>query len=183
MTVISTTLGDITRFEGDAIVNAANRSLMGGGGVDGAIHRAGGPAILAECREITARHGPLKTGDAVATTAGHMPASFVIHTAGPIWSEHSQDEATRLLASCYRRSLDVARGLHCRSIAFPNISTGVYGFPKRRAAVTAIDATSQWLSEAHDPPDRIVFFCFESDNYDLYRQLVEADNPPPTQRP
>ncbi|MGH8914987.1 MAG: O-acetyl-ADP-ribose deacetylase, partial [Acidimicrobiia bacterium] len=129
---------DITTIEVDAIVNAANSSLMGGGGVDGAIHRAGGPAILAACREIVAKQGGLATGEAVITTAGDLPARHVIHTVGPIWGTVSEDEAVTLLASCYRNSLDLARSAKCRTVAFPNISTGVYRFPKELAARTAV---------------------------------------------
>ena len=131
--------GDITRFSADAIVNAANQTLLGGGGVDGAIHRAGGRDILAECRELretTLRDG-LPTGDAVATTAGLLDARWVIHTVGPVWTP--DEDRSELLASCYRRSLDVADSLGAETIAFPAVSAGIYGWPMEDAARIAID--------------------------------------------
>jgi O-acetyl-ADP-ribose deacetylase (regulator of RNase III) len=130
-------VGDITQLQVGAIVNAANATLLGGGGVDGAIHRAGGPAILEACREIRRTRFPqgLPTGEAVATTAGLMPADYVIHTVGPIWGQDPQPE--RLLMSCYRRSIEVARSLALPSIAFPAISTGAYGYPREKAAAAA----------------------------------------------
>ena len=126
--------GDITTMAVDAIVNAANSGLMGGGGVDGAIHRAGGPSILAECREIVARQGGCPAGEAVATGAGDLPARWVIHTVGPIWDEAHAADHDATLGSAYTRSLDVACDLGARTVAFPNVSTGIYGFPKPRAA-------------------------------------------------
>src|SRR4029453_2811220 len=138
--------GDITKIKVDAIVNAANSSLMGGGGVDGAIHRAGGPAILEECRKIITKQGSCKTGEAVITTAGNLPAKFVIHTVGPVWNDgRKAAELDQLLANCYTNSLQLAVDYHCSSIAFPNISTGVYRFPKDRAAKIAVDAVKAFL--------------------------------------
>ena len=140
-------VGDITREAVDAIVNAANSSLMGGGGVDGAIHRAGGPAILAACRQIRATTYPdgLPTGEAVITTAGRLPARYVIHTVGPIYGQHGGDEA-RLLAACYTRSIALAAGENLETIAFPAISTGVYGYPKDEAARVALRAIETALA-------------------------------------
>lgn len=138
---------DITKISADAIVNAANTSLLGGGGVDGAIHRAGGPAILDDCRRIAARQGGCKTGEAVITTAGNLPAKFVIHTVGPVWNAGKNDEATKL-ADCYSNSLHLAAAHLCRSIAFPNISTGIYGYPKEAAAAIAMKTVQEFL-EGH----------------------------------
>ncbi|MGW2033285.1 O-acetyl-ADP-ribose deacetylase [Streptomyces spinosus] len=139
MTVITLVQGDITRQHADAIVNAANSSLLGGGGVDGAIHRRGGPAILEECRALRAsRYGKgLPTGRAVATTAGELDARWVIHTVGPVWS--ATEDRSDLLASCYRESLRVADELGARTVAFPAVSTGVYRWPMRDAARIAVE--------------------------------------------
>ncbi len=162
--------GDITAMEVDAIVNAANSSLLGGGGVDGAIHRAGGPDILAECREIRAEHGRCRPGDAVVTGAGRLPARWVIHTVGPIWSAEQADEHDRTLASAYRRSLEEADRIGARTVAFPNVSTGVYGFPKRRAAGVAIAAVRGYTSGATGI-ETVVFVCFGRGNFDLYTEM------------
>lgn len=157
--------GDITAVDVDAVVNAANSTLLGGGGVDGAIHRAGGPEILEECRAI----GGCDTGDAVVTTGGRLPARYVIHTVGPVWVAHLPEEADRLLTSCYRRSLEEADGLGLQTVAFPNISTGVYGFPKDRAAEVAIRAVR---SHEATSVDRVVFVVFDEENERLYRRLL-----------
>ena len=161
---------DITRMKVDAIVNAANSSLMGGGGVDGAIHRAGGPAILQECREIITRQGSCKTGEAVITTAGDLPARFVIHTVGPIWHGGNNDEA-RLLESCYHKSLKLAVENDIKSIAFPNISTGVYGFPKKQAANIAVHTVLSFMS-TNESMEKVVFVCFDDENLHLYKALL-----------
>jgi len=149
--------GDITVQEVDAIVNAANSSLMGGGGVDGAIHRAGGPDILAECKQIVARQGRLPTGQAVITTAGRMPAGHVVHTVGPIWrGGRSNEEA--LLADAYRNSLALAAEHGCRTVAFPSISTGVYAFPIDRAARIALRTLIDEAPRHHLDEIRMVLF-------------------------
>jgi O-acetyl-ADP-ribose deacetylase (regulator of RNase III) len=173
MTAISTTKGDITEFTGDAIVNAANSHLGGGGGVDGAIHRAGGPSILQQCRLWVAENGLLPTGEAMVTGAGDLACDLVIHTVGPIWAEHDEESAHRLLASCYRNSLDLAAEHECKSVAFPNISTGVYGFPKEPAAQTAIATVEEWVSGSTDL-ERIVFVCFDDENLGIYSGLLES---------
>jgi O-acetyl-ADP-ribose deacetylase (regulator of RNase III) len=151
--------GDLTTQAVDAIVNAANSSLLGGGGVDGAIQRAGGPAILAECRLL----GGCKTGDAKATTAGELPARYVIHTVGPVWRGGAEGEP-ELLASCHRRSLDVARELGARTVAFPAISCGIYGYPAELAAAVAIGTVRE---HAHDL-DLVRFVLFGDDTYDAF---------------
>jgi O-acetyl-ADP-ribose deacetylase (regulator of RNase III) len=163
--------GDITKIEADAIVNAANSSLMGGGGVDGAIHRAGGPAILEDCRKIIARQGKCRTGEAVITGAGKLPAQFVIHTVGPVWNGgHKKEEL--LLASCYANSLKLAQQNGCRIVAFPNISTGVYGFPKDKAAVIAVKTVKEFLSQ-NDQPQKVIFVCFDDDNFKIMNELLK----------
>lgn len=166
--------GDITKVTVDAIVNAANSSLMGGGGVDGAIHRAGGPAILDECRKIVARQGSCKTGEAVITTGGNLPAKYVIHTVGPVWNGGKKDEAARL-SSCYRNSLSLAEQHSLHSIAFPNISTGIYGYPKAAAAEIAVQTVVNWLKGTST--DIIVYFvCFDEENHQLYRDILDKEN-------
>jgi len=162
--------GDITKLEVDAIVNAANSSLMGGGGVDGAIHRAGGPTILAECREIVARQGRCETGQAVITSGGNLPAKYVIHTVGPVWHGGNNNEP-KLLENAYRNSLKLAVENEVETIAFPNISTGVYGFPKEKAAEIAIKSVTAFLA-ATDQIKEVYFVCFDQENYNLYDQLL-----------
>ena len=155
--------GDITRETSCAIVNAANSSCMGGGGVDGAIHRAGGPEILEECKQIRREELPdgLPTGQAVATTAGRMPSQYVIHTVGPIWGRcGSEEECDRLLENAYRNSLNLAWQLGCRSVTFPAISTGIYGFPAERAARIACRTVREFL---HEHPEMEVTFIFHSE--------------------
>lgn len=172
MTRLEAIEADITTIEVDVIVNAANSSLMGGGGVDGAIHAAGGPAILEECKVIVARRGPLPTGEAVITTAGNLPALHVIHTVGPVWGTVPDEEALDLLASCYRNSLDVAREAYARSIAFPGISTGVYRFPRPLAAETAVQTVRKWVDGSPDALDQVLFVSFDQQNLTLYQELL-----------
>ncbi|AKQ44685.1 hypothetical protein TH63_02065 [Rufibacter radiotolerans] len=162
--------GDITKVAADAIVNAANSSLLGGGGVDGAIHRAGGPSILAECRKIVARQGGCETGEAVITTAGNLLAKYVIHTVGPVWSGGERDEP-ELLAHCYRNSLLLAQHHGLKTIAFPNISTGVYGFPKTKAAEIAVKTVKEFLAH-HALPEQVTFVVFDEENLKLYQKLL-----------
>jgi len=162
--------GDITKIEVEGIVNAANSSLMGGGGVDGAIHRAGGPAILEDCRRIVAKLGSCKTGEAVITTAGNLPAKFVIHTVGPVWNDGKKNEAAKL-ANCYRNSLQLAAANNITTIAFPNISTGIYGYPKNEAAIVAVETVSNWLKE-NLSFEKIYFVCFDDENYLIYENLL-----------
>jgi O-acetyl-ADP-ribose deacetylase (regulator of RNase III) len=155
--------GDITKIKADAIVNAANSSLLGGGGVDGTIHRAGGPAILEECRKIVARQGGCKTGEAVITTAGNLPAKYVIHTVGPVWSGANNKEREKL-ANCYLNSLQLAVENNCKTVAFPNISTGVYHFPKEDAAKISVDSIQQFLSKDHSI-EKVIIVCFDDENF------------------
>lgn len=152
---------DITEVKVDAIVNAANNTLLGGFGVDGAIHRKGGKDILEACKKI----GGCETGEAVITTAGKLPARYVIHTVGPVWFDGNNQEAEKL-SSCYRKALQVAIENNCKSIAFPNISTGAYGFPKREAARIAVNTVVKFL-EQHDQIDHVLFVCYTKDNADF----------------
>ena len=161
---------DITTFTGDAIVNAANTSLLGGGGVDGAIHRAAGPELLAECRVIRARQGGCPVGQAVITGAGRLPTRFVIHTVGPTWVDGRHDEP-RLLANAYRASLQRAVENNVQSLAFPNISTGVYRFPKQLAAEIALRTVMDFSLSAQ-LPTTVTFVCFDEENYHIYRELL-----------
>lgn len=164
--------GDITKVEVDAIVNAANSSLMGGGGVDGAIHRAGGPAILEECKKIVAEQGECPPGEAVVTTAGNLPARYVIHTVGPVWRGGKSGEPEKL-KNCYRNSLRLAVENHCASVAFPNISTGVYGYPKEEAAKIAVAEVSAFLRK-DKTIERVILVCFDEENERLTREQVES---------
>jgi O-acetyl-ADP-ribose deacetylase (regulator of RNase III) len=170
MYIIKVIQGDITKIKADAIVNAANTSLLGGGGVDGAIHRGGGEAILKECMEIRARQGGCKTGEAVITTAGKLPAKYVIHTVGPVWNGGKNNEE-KLLASAYSNSLKIAVENGVKTIAFPNISTGVYGFPKQKAAGIAVATVKDFLSK-NTSIEEVTFVCFDNENYSLYEKLV-----------
>ncbi|MEQ9668528.1 O-acetyl-ADP-ribose deacetylase [Coleofasciculus sp. G2-EDA-02] len=159
--------GDITQLTVDAIVNAANTSLLGGGGVDGAIHRAAGPGLLAECRGLNG----CKTGDAKITQGYNLPADWVIHTVGPVWRDGNHGEDA-LLASCYYRSLELAKDYQIRTIAFPAISTGAYGFPPERAARIAVGTVKQVL-EGNTTIEQVFFVCFSKLSYNHYRQAVQ----------
>ena len=170
---LSLVQGDITEQATDAIVNAANSGLMGGGGVDGAIHRAGGPAILEECKKIVARQGRLPTGQAVITTGGRLKARYVIHTVGPIWRGGNSNEA-ELLASAYRESLKLAAEKGFSSVAFPSISTGAYGYPLDEAAGVAIGAVADFLSGAHTSIKQVVFVLYGRRAYDAYASALRA---------
>ncbi|MEY4934259.1 MAG: hypothetical protein RIS64_618 [Bacteroidota bacterium] len=171
---ISVLQGDITKIEADAIVNAANSRLMGGGGVDGAIHRAGGRTILAECHDIVLRQGGCRVGNAVITTAGRLPAQKVIHTVGPIWNGGNQSQwELNLLSSCYKKSLELCVENGLKTVAFPNISTGVYRFPKDLAAKTAIQTVLTELSNYPDAIEKVIFVCFDAENYELYVQFLK----------
>jgi O-acetyl-ADP-ribose deacetylase len=161
---------DITKLAVDAIVNAANTSLLGGGGVDGAIHRAGGPAILEDCRKIIARQGGCKVGEAVITTAGNLPAKFVIHTVGPVWNGGNKNEEKKL-ADCYENSLKLAAENNIKTIAFPNISTGIYKFPKDKAARISFDTISGFLS-GNSSIDKVYLVCFDDDNYFILKNIT-----------
>jgi O-acetyl-ADP-ribose deacetylase (regulator of RNase III) len=161
--------GDITKIECQAIVNAANTSLMGGGGVDGAIHRAGGSKILEECKKIRASQGGCKVGYAVITTAGNLPAHRVIHTVGPIWNNKGNER--ELLKNCYKSVFKLALENNINELAIPNISTGVYKFPKELAAEIAIEATKDFL-DSHPNFKQIIFVCFDMENYKIYEKLL-----------
>ncbi|QMW06309.1 O-acetyl-ADP-ribose deacetylase [Spirosoma foliorum] len=167
MTTIQAIQGDITKQAVDAIVNAANTSLLGGGGVDGAIHRAAGPELVFECRML---HG-CKTGDAKITKGYRLPAKYIIHAVGPVWRGGQHNEPD-LLASCYRRAMEIATAHNLTSLAFPNISTGIYGYPKDKAAEVAITTIQQCLEQPTSVQE-VLFVCFEADNFLLYQQLLK----------
>lgn len=162
--------GDITKEETDSIVNAANSSLMGGGGVDGAIHRAGGPAILAECKKIVAEQGRLPTGQAVITTGGNLKAKYVIHTVGPVWQGGTQNEA-QLLRNAYLNSLKLAKAKGIQRVSFPSISTGAYGYPVKEAAKVALQAVVDFLNQDTSLKE-INFVLFSDEVYAIYEQTL-----------
>lgn len=162
--------GDITRIEVDAIVNAANKKLAGGGGVDGAIHRAGGSDIMDELDEIREKQGECPTGEAVITTAGDLPADYVIHAVGPVWNGGEKGEP-QLLKNAYLNSLNLAREKKAQKVSFPNISTGVYGYPKQDAAEIAVGAVKGFLEE-NDMPEEVIFVCFDDESYNIYQELL-----------
>lgn len=160
---------DITEIKVDAIVNAANTSLLGGGGVDGAIHRKGGKAILDECVQIRNKQGGCKTGEAVITTAGNLPSKYVIHTVGPVWNG-DKEEKSKLLADCYKNSLNLAVENRIKTIAFPNISTGIYHFPKDKAAEIAVRTVKDF--DKSNEIEKVIFVCFDDENYKIYKDLL-----------
>lgn len=159
--------GDITKLRVDAIVNAANTSLLGGGGVDGAIHRAGGDTILKECQKIRNKQGGCKVGEAVITSGGNLLCEYVIHAVGPKWNKGKSNEE-ELLLSAYLSSLRLCLKYDIRTIAFPNISTGIFGFPKEKAAQIAFKAIKQF-QETPNKIDEIIFVCFDDENYNIYK--------------
>ncbi|MEZ3498310.1 O-acetyl-ADP-ribose deacetylase [Pantoea sp. KPR_PJ] len=162
--------GDITTISVDAIVNAANSSLLGGGGVDGAIHRAGGPEILEECKKIRNRQGGCQTGEAVITTGGTLPARFVIHTVGPVWNGGSQNEVA-LLKRAYQSCFRLAQQHGIKTLAFPSVSTGIYRFPKKRAAEIALEAIRDALAD-NPTLECVTLVCFDQENYEIYAGLL-----------
>ena len=171
-TKLSIVQGDITKQTTDVIVNAANPSLMGGGGVDGAIHQAGGPAILEECKQIVAKQGRLPTGKAVITTGGSLKAKWVIHTVGPIWHGSNRDEA-ELLESAYYECLKLATESELNSISFPSISTGAYGYPVAEAAKIAVSTVVSFLKEQATSIKEVVFVLFDSRTYESYLAALQ----------
>lgn len=174
MNSIKIQLGDITKMQTDAIVNAANTSLLGGGGVDGAIHRSGGPEILEACRKIRNKQGGCKVGEAVITTAGKLPATYVIHTVGPRWNNGNSKEE-ELLQTAYTNSLRLAEKHQINTLAFPNISTGIYRFPKEKAANIAFKTVKQFLQNTTHL-ETVYFVCFDQENYNMYSNLLDSTN-------
>jgi O-acetyl-ADP-ribose deacetylase (regulator of RNase III) len=172
-TKVSIVQGDVTGQATDAIVNAANSNLMGGGGVDGAIHRAGGPAILEECKKIVARQGRLPTGQAVITTGGNLKARYVIHTVGPVWHGGGRNEA-ELLGSAYYECLKLATENKLASISFPSISTGAYGYPVDEAAKIAVSIVVSFLKVQATSLKDVVFVLFDSRTYQSYRSALRV---------
>ena len=162
---------DITQLDVDAIVNAANRSLLGGGGVDGAIHQVGGKAILAECEAIAAKQGGCPPGEAVITTGGNLKARYVIHAVGPVWRGGEYGEA-ELLANCYKNSIKLAEKHSVKSIAFPNISTGIYGYPKQQAAKVALETVARTSASSIG---LLFFVCFDNENFNIYNKLIGSN--------
>jgi len=171
-TKLTLALGDITKQKTDAIVNAANKSLMGGGGVDGAIHRTGGPEILKECMKIREKQGGCETGEAVITTGGNLPAKYVIHTVGPIWTGGNQGEP-KLLANCYKNSLKLAVEKDVKTISFLSISTGAYGYPIDEAAKVALETVAEFL-KSDDSLDEVVFVLFNETIYNSYEDALRS---------
>jgi len=169
-TKIKVILGDITKVHVDAIVNAANTSLLGGGGVDGAIHRLGGEQILEDCRKIIAKQGGCRVGEAVYTTAGNLPAKYVIHTVGPFWKNGEMQECY-FLTKCYQNSLKLADELGCKTIAFPSISTGVYRFPKELAAQIAIKAITDYLA-SYSAIEEVILVAFEKEDQEILNNAL-----------
>jgi O-acetyl-ADP-ribose deacetylase (regulator of RNase III) len=171
-TKIKLVQGDITKITCDAMVNAANSALAGGGGVDGAIHRAGGPSIMKELDEIRKEKGGCQTGNAVVTGAGNLPARWVIHAVGPVWKGGKQNEK-KLLYSAYLQSLTLAKEIGARTVSFPNISTGIYGYPKNEAVHVALSAVMDFMHQHPDVFDVINFVCFDDENFLLYQKEIK----------
>lgn len=171
-TRITLVKGDITKQNTDVIVNAANSGLAGGGGVDGAIHRAGGPAIMEECRKIRNAQGKCDAGKAVITSGGNLPAKWVVHAVGPIWNGGTDGEE-KLLAGAYSSSLELALNCGARSVSFPSISTGAYRYPVKPAALVALNAVQEFLETHPDRFDDVCFVLFDTHTYDVYKKAAE----------
>ncbi|MEK3668688.1 O-acetyl-ADP-ribose deacetylase [Paenibacillus sp. FSL R10-2771] len=170
--IVQLVRGDITKTEVEAIVNAANTSLLGGGGVDGAIHRAGGKAILEECMKIRNQQGGCAVGEAVVTTGGNLKSRLVIHTVGPVWNGGLNNEEQKL-KDCYRNSLTQAELNEATSIAFPNISTGIYKYPKDLACYIAVEEVSKYLLNKETNIKKVVFVCFDEENFEIYKNELK----------